>query len=123
MADLLAEAQQLVEEVMLQGVASPHRLQTSCPTPDTCEQHLRADVWRLEMENASLRRKLDSVRQEEESCRAQLNDLHEAYFSLQQCLGRRVHRLQAAQCGETTSEKTGHCKTLSRPASSQESCV
>ena len=28
-ADLLAEAQQLVEEVMLQGVASPHRLQTS----------------------------------------------------------------------------------------------
>lgn len=28
-ADLLAEAQQLVEEVMLHGVASPNRLQTS----------------------------------------------------------------------------------------------
>ena len=50
------------------------------------------------MENASLRRELDSVRRVEESCRAQLNELHEAYFSLQQCLGRRVHKLQVSGC-------------------------
>ena len=69
-----------------------------CPIPDTCEQKLRADMWKLEMENASLRRELDSVRRVEESCRAQLNELHEAYFSLQQCLGRRVHKLQVSGC-------------------------
>lgn len=68
-----------------------------CPTHDTGEQQLRAVVWRLEIENASLRRELDSVRREEESCRTQLSELHDAYFSLQQCLGRRVQRVQVSE--------------------------
>lgn len=60
------------------------------------------------MEKASLRRELDSVRREEESCRAQLNDLHKAYFSLQQCLGRRVHKLQVSGC--LCKMLAGQCK-------------
>lgn len=119
-----------------------------CPTHNTGEQQLRTVVWRLEMENASLRCELDSVRREEESCRVQLSELHDAYFSLQQCLGRRVRRVQvseatgpwgrvvtrwlfclqagrtgAAGLGEDTSEKTGQHNPLSRAASNQESSV
>lgn len=80
-----------------------------CLAHSLCEQQLRADVWRLELENSSLRRELDSVRQEEESCRAQLNDLHEAYFSLQQCLGKRVQRLQVRTI---SPERASQCPDL-----------
>ena len=161
--DLLKEAQQLMEElVVVQGVASPLQLQQtagdchtmpgaasavwvavlgggltghtrvpvaqwycgrvgqwegcdecrvalSCPfvviagCPAHCPferqlQALHADVSRLEMENASLHRELASMRWKEERSQAQLDELHRAYFSLQQCVARQVQKVKVSVC-------------------------
>lgn len=121
----------------------------------TCErqlQALHADVWRLEVENAALNRELASMRWKEERCQAQLDELHGAYFSLQQCMGRQVQRVKVRGCvgggaplgcvsvtewllclqvgrtkaerlEETTSGRSMYYRPLSRSASSQESSV